>query len=177
MKKTLFIAFQFLCTIVAAQELSLTENSRNNIHTARPEPAESFIYIKQKLVYNLGEELKKVNESDIRRHMLGDEVAKRLFLIDKIYTYKSSPSPGSFSGRTIVEKPVIYSSLNKLEKQISRQVQNGQLTKETGTFMLTRYLSIALELFYEDTMNFEKALKKAVSANEMVDIFESVVFR
>lgn len=177
MKYSLFLIFQFLSAVIAAQELSFTENSRSNIHTSSREPAESFIYLKQKLVYNLGEELKKVNESDIRRHMLGDEVAKRLFLVDKIYTYKSSPSPGSFSGKKIVEKPVIYSSLNKLEKQISRQINSGQLTKETGTYMLTRYLSIALELFYEDTVDFEKALKKAVSSYELADIFESVVFR
>jgi hypothetical protein len=160
-----------------AQELSeniylQVEKSDSNL----PEDPK-FVYTPTVTMNDLSTDIKKVDVSLIRNHPLGESVAKRLFLFENSYTYESEPAPGSFSGRKIVQKPVIYNSIYKIEKHFKKQIRKNNLNKRNAASELSRYLEIALILLHEETTQLENELNESESTARDMEILNTVEIR
>lgn len=118
-------------------------------------------------------ELEDINTALIRRHRLGEEIAKRLHLFEKLYTHESK-SPGAFSSRQIIEKPVIYNSINKIEKYFKKQVRKDQIAKTNAAGDFKSILEKALLLYYEDTKELESILSNRESIEKQITVFNNI---
>ncbi len=134
----------------------------------------SFVFRVQQYLENISSETIKVDMSLVRKHPLGDKVAVRFHLLDKNYLYMSVAAPGSFSGKVYVHKPLIYNSLQKIDKDLRNKVKKGVATPEEGAEQLCHYLDCALALMDENTGFFEEALRKAGSSGELIHLFDSI---
>lgn len=135
------------------------------------EKKENYIIILKDVKSKVNLYLSNVSNDELYSHKFGDEISRRLRLIDKEYTYETQAAPGAFSGKLIVEKPIIYNSLLKLEKHFTRRVgKNYDFNKNE----LMRILNIGILIRYEDTTEFEKCLEKASNVEEILEVFNKV---
>ncbi|MFW5759121.1 MAG: hypothetical protein ACOCYO_10605 [Bacteroidota bacterium] len=121
----------------------------------------------------MNKELEEINTAMIRRHQLGEEIAKRLHLFEKLYTYESK-SPGALSSRQIIEKPVIYNSINQIEKYFKKQVRKDQIAKANAADDFKSILEKALLLYYEDTKELESILSNRESIEKQITLFNNI---
>jgi hypothetical protein len=135
-----------------------------------------FVFVVSDQVINIKDELEKIEITGIRKHALGDDIAKRIYLFEKTYTYMSNALPGAFSGKLVIQKPGIYNSILKLDKYITRQEKNGKISREQAIGELAQYLDKALMLYYENTSLLEEELKNADSTQALTFIYSTVKF-
>ncbi|MGB4654319.1 MAG: hypothetical protein ACOXZ9_04390 [Bacteroidales bacterium] len=143
----------------------------SNAENIAVEEKENYIIILKDAKSKVDLYLSNVSHDELYSHRFGDEISRRLRLIDKEYTYETQAAPGAFSGKLIVEKPVIYNSILKLEKHFTRRVgKNYDFNKNE----LMRILNIGILIRYEDTSEFEDCLEKASNVEEILEVFNKV---
>ncbi|MBN2347236.1 MAG: hypothetical protein JXJ22_00265 [Bacteroidales bacterium] len=119
--------------------------------------------------------LNSINPEKISDHPLGIETAKRLYLIKQTYTVTE---PGTLSNpveKTVILKPLIYSSLLKLNKYYVKEVSEHNLDIEKASRELNYFLNIGLALIHENTESFEQVLRKAKKPEEISEAYLRVV--
>jgi hypothetical protein len=104
-------------------------------------------------------------------HFLGSEIAKKMLLLNKSYSYKEPVAPGNSATKTIFRKPVIYNSVKKIERSMKNKVKSGELNPETARVQFNKVLDVALNIINIDTDKFESRLESAGKANELLDIY------
>jgi hypothetical protein len=157
-----------------AQNLTYNPDFSDRPENSYSVSSRSFVFSVNNQVFDMDEELLKIDSENIRRHALGDDVAKRLHLFEKTYTYVSEAVPGSFSGKLVIQKPEIYSSLLKLGKYITRMEKKGTISREEAVKSYSHILEVALKIYYADTTEFEEELKKAHDDEALADLFRKV---
>jgi hypothetical protein len=158
--------------VFALKNLSLSEEITSLDHRDAEEP-----YTLRTTSYDFGsleDELEAINSSNVRRHRMDMEVAKRLHLFEETYVYYSEAAPGAFSDKKVIRKPVIYKSIGKIDKYFRKQVRTGEITNGEASDELSAILDTAIILFYYDTDEFDQLLKGASSVEEEVRIFRKV---
>lgn len=157
-----------------AQELS------EHVYSS-PTPAHEVVPKEQKYVFypeeslsDIQKDLEEINSIDVQHHAFGDAVAKRLHLFENAYTYYSEPAPGAFSGKKVIDKPVIYHTIYKIDKHLRKQVRKEVITKTSGADKLNYYLELALMLQHENIDVLKEDLKKTRKAQEMMEILSNV---
>lgn len=175
MKNFLIIGIILASQIASAQELSYNPSaSSGGVETTNTYNGPVYTFTTSDQLLDIPAELKKIDITTIRRHALGDEVAKRIHLFEQTYTYMSNPLPGSFAGKLVIQKPEIYNGMLKLGKIVARQEKKGIISREQAVSDLSRYLETALLLFYEDTAAFEEELKRTSGDDALVSLFQRV---
>ena len=160
--------------------MSFTQELSEHMHTS-PTPAYEMKSNEQKYVFypeisftNIQDDLGQIDPIDVQNHALGEAAAKRLYLFENTYTYYSEPAPGAFSGKKVIDKPVIYHSIYKIDKHLRKKVRKEVIAKTSGADKLNYYLELALMLRYEETDVLENDLKKSRNAEEMMEILGNV---
>jgi hypothetical protein len=120
------------------------------------------------------EELYAIDKSMLSDHPFGDLIARKLYMLQNLYTYIEPPSPTSPGEKTIVKKPVIYNTVLKLNRTLKKMVKKGMIDKNKAISDLDLCLDVALSISADDTGDFESELKKAKSADEIVQVFKLV---
>ena len=123
------------------------------------------------------ESLYSINDDELSDHPLGDYIARKLYLLKKTYTYIERPTPTSPGQKTIVTKPSIYNSLQKLNRHYKKQVKNGTISEEEARMKLNQYLDVAISIFIENTESFEDELRKAKKPDEISEVFSMVMLK
>ena len=73
-------------------------------------------------------ETKEVEFIDrITPHFLGDDIATKIELLKESYTYEIY-NELSFTSQNVVEKSVIYFSMEKVEKWLKKKIKSGLLS-------------------------------------------------
>ncbi len=116
-------------------------------------------------------EIESVPTDMLEEHVLGIEIAKKLYLIDEKFTYTEPVIPGNPRTKTIIRKPVIYNSIKKIDKQLVRKVKHGEMTKEYAAKILNQVLTVSLNMLASDTEAFEQELEKDNSTDFRIDLF------
>ncbi|MBN2813059.1 MAG: hypothetical protein JXQ80_03220 [Bacteroidales bacterium] len=175
MKNLLIVGIILTSHAISAQELSFNPSASNGrIENTVTHTGPVYTFTTSDQLLDIPGELNKIDINAIRRHTLGDEVAKRMHLFEQTYTYMSNPLPGSFAGKLVIQKPEIYNGIQKLGKIVARQEKKGIISREQAISDLSRYLDVALLLFYEDTAAFEEELKKTSGDDALVGLFQRV---
>ncbi|HYX06917.1 MAG TPA: hypothetical protein VE912_09320 [Bacteroidales bacterium] len=133
-----------------------------------------FYYKVRNWRLNIERQVTAIDPGKISTHPLGDEVARRMYLFENTYTYLSKAAPGAFAGNLVVKKPVIYKSVRKIEKYITRESKKGKISRLQGAEELCRILDFAIVLLHEDTTDFERSLRKASGMNDLITLFDQI---
>jgi len=123
------------------------------------------------------DELYAIDKSMLSDHPFGELTARKLYMLQKIYTYVEPPSPTSPGEKTIVKKPVIYNTILKLNRNLKKMVKKGVLDKKKASSDLDLCLDVALSISADDTGDFESVLKKAKSPDNIIQVFKMVELR
>ncbi len=152
---------------MSAQEISNDENKADSIKVYK------FCFR-----YCVDEQsLCSINNEDLNDHPLGDDIARKLYLLKETYTYIEHPTPTSPGEKTIITKPSIYNSLQKLNRYYKKQVKDGEMSEEEARIKLSQYLDVAISIFIENTESFEDELRKAKKPDEISEVFSMVMLK
>ncbi len=121
--------------------------------------------------------LLSIKVDELTEHPLGDNIARKLYLLKETYTYVELPTPTSPGEKTIITKPSIYNSLQKLNRYYKKQVKDGLMSEEEARIKLNQYLDVAISIFIENTESFEDELRKAKKPDEISEIFSMVMLK
>jgi len=177
MKKIVLLSFILTSILVKnySQQLSYNDNITLPKFSVPEIPAKSyFVFYTTVESSDITKELNSLNVSEFRKHQLGNEIAKRMHLLDITYTYESEVAPGSFTTKRTIRKPVIYYGIYKIEKSYRKKVKNSEISDEDAARELASYIEQAIILFGLDTSEFELALKNSDKIEDIVETFQRV---
>lgn len=118
-------------------------------------------------VYSNENDLSTISNDMTERHVFGETVSKKLYLLDSKYTYKVPMVPGNPQMRTIVRKPAIYDAVMKIERYLKKSVKKGEISMETASADFNKVLDVANSVCTADTKSFEKEIS---STNDVVSL-------
>jgi hypothetical protein len=118
--------------------------------------------------------LNSIDEDELGNHPLGDNIARKFYLLRETYTVIEKPTPTSPGEKTIIFKPSIYNSLQKLNRYYKKQVRDELISEEEARKKLNTYLDIAISVFIENTESFEDELRRARGPDEISEVFSMV---
>jgi hypothetical protein len=119
--------------------------------------------------------LNSITKEMAGEHLLGDLVAKKIYLLNKFYTSEENLFPGDPATKTIIKKPVIYESVKRIERDLKKSVKKGETSVSEASAILNTVLDVALNIQTEDTRDFEKAIESASSTKSKIDLFTNMV--
>jgi hypothetical protein len=119
-------------------------------------------------------EMKKVTTELAGTHFLGDQIAKKIYILEDLYSYTEPISPGNSATKTLYRKPVIYFSVKKIEKYLKKSLKKGEITMEDATARFNRVLDIAINIKNKNTDKLEEALNSANDASDLLLIYSRV---
>ena len=108
-------------------------------------------------------------------HVLGDLVAKKIYLFNEFYTTEENLFPGNPATKTIIKKPVIYEAVKRIERDLKKSVKKGETSVVDASLIMNTVLDVALNIQTEDTRDLEKAIGNATSTRSKIDLFTKMV--
>jgi hypothetical protein len=108
-------------------------------------------------------------------HLLGDLVAKKIYLLNEFYTSEENLFPGNPATKTVVKKPVIYEAVKRIERDLKKSVKKGDTSNSDASIIMNTVLDVALNIQTEDTKDFEKAIGNAADTRSKIDLFTKMV--
>lgn len=116
----------------------------------------------------------RLDYSLMKSHFLGEEIARKVYRLEKTYTYIEQPTAMSPTSKTVVKKPVIYYAVLKLNNHYRKQLRKSHLTGNEAISKLGEVLDIAFIIFGQETTKFEEYLKKNKNPQHIEKAFEMV---
>ena len=168
MRSTFYLVLLIVYSLgLSAQEISSDENKADTVKVYKY----CFRYCVDE------ESLYSIDNEDLTNHPLGDNIARKLHLLKETYTYIELPSPTSPGEKTIITKPSIYNSMQRLNRYYKKQVKGGEMSEEEARIKLSQYLDVAISVFIENTESFEDELRKARKPDEISEVFSMVMLK
>lgn len=122
--------------------------------------------------YN-SEDITKEEITTIGNHFLGQEIAYKFHLVEKLYTLKSPIGPGNPGMKTVIQKPDIYNCIYKINNYLKKQTKKGEILEEQAQMDMNHFLSVAIAVISQNTEEFEAALNSASSLAEQIKILKN----
>ena len=129
----------------------------------------SFDYVEQRL------DESEIVETDVRKHYMGDVIARKMLLLNDSYVFFEGTSPQNPLPTRQVDKYAIYNSVKKLNAYYKKAIKKGVYTAEEGTKRFKRVLDVALCVRYQNTIDLEAKLLETKDAESLDDIFVNKV--
>jgi len=177
-KNSVKLTLLFLCILISANAQDLLVASRTEISGSESHnntTVATATTVKRTFEFVASSQLQSVdNVTDdmVEDHFLGSQIAKKMYLFNKDYSYKVLLSPGSSATKTVFRKPEIYSSVKKIERYLKDRVKKGDLTDNIARNEYDKVLNVALNVFDDNTEKFEERLNSAKgNAAELLNIY------
>lgn len=119
-------------------------------------------------------DVSQINPADVKSHKLGDDIAKKMVLLDDAYTKIEKAGPTSPVDKTIIRKPVIYNSIKKLNKYYLKGVKKSEIDTATAYEQFIHCLDVAIIIAHQNTSAFEENLKKIKDPQQIYSTYKSV---
>ena len=119
--------------------------------------------------------LNSISKEMAGEHLLGDLVAKKIYLFNKFYTSEENLFPGNPATKTIIKKPVIYEAVKRIERDLKKSIKKGETSVSEASSILNTVLDVALNIQTEDTRDFEKAIENANNTKSKIELFTKMV--
>jgi hypothetical protein len=121
------------------------------------------------------ENLKKYDIQTIDEHFLGSDIAKKIELLNDVYTVKTPISPGNPTMKTSIRKPLVYTSVKKIERQLRKDVNKNTVSVESAAKLFDKVLDIAISIVNDHTEEFEKEIKLSGTPESLLELFSQRV--
>jgi hypothetical protein len=165
---TLFLFFQMGLLaqqyVMLAKKPAETEKEVNVPVTAKAPVFEFDVYSKPGQESNIDPQI-------IENHFLGNEIAKKMYQLDKMYTYETKTAPGNPAATTSVRKPVIYNSVKKIESYLKKSVRKHEVSIEMATVQFNKVVDVALNTLYLNTDAFENQIRITGNTPELLELY------
>lgn len=174
MKTTLFLLMLLLLGAeLKAQRLAMTETETHRALPAESKPATDKA--PQFIFQNYGIDLNHSNLKEYPSHILGEQVARKMFAVQKAYV-RHHPASVGFTDNTIeICKPAIYNALVKLDSYFKKAVRRNEMNAGQASEQLSKCLDIVYLVYYEEeTEDLELAVRKAKSPQQLLALFNSI---
>ena len=168
--KTVLILLLSLCLAnpssaqepVSIAKITVHEGADKSTKTSRP-----FVFQGYSREYDLS----RITNELSGNHFLGESIAKKVYLLDDLYTSEVAVVPGNPQMKTIIKKPVIYTAVKRIEKYMAKAVKKGEISKELAIEEFNRVLDVALSVLSEDTRQFEVEIEALHDDSARIDLF------
>jgi hypothetical protein len=122
----------------------------------------------------------KLNTSDLDNsysyeHFMGEKIGKKLALLSLSYTWIAEASATAPVAMTMIEKPLIYNNVKRLERYYKKSIKKDEMTLEEASTSFEKILDIALLVRYQQTTALEEELKSIKEDTELVSLFSEKV--
>lgn len=160
----------FQCGLFAQELVMLTNRPvMPGTETSNIGPSNAKVY--EYNVYSKPELPKDIDPQSIGSHFLGDEIARKMYLLDKTYTYETHIAPGNPATTTVTRKPAIYNSVKKIEAYLKKSVRRKEITEEAAMQEFNKVVDVALNIFFQDTNTLEQQIKETDKAPDLLDLY------
>lgn len=112
--------------------------------------------------------------SEMGSHYLGNEIAKKIYILRGTYTYREEGTPLNPNPKTVVRKPVLYYDILKVAKYYRKMVKQGKMDRDQAVTKLNHFLDIGYSAFYQDTDKLEDELGDARKPEEIIAVLNWV---
>jgi predicted amidohydrolase YtcJ len=119
--------------------------------------------------------LNSITKEMAGEHLLGELIAKKIYLFNEFYTSEENLFPGNPATKTVIKKPVIYEAVKRIERDLKKSVKKGETSVSEASSILNTVLDVALNVQTEDTRDFEKAIQNAGNTKSKIDLFTKMV--
>lgn len=136
-----------------------------------------FAYGQERFVFQntLGDTARvNLDYSVAASHFLGNEIARKMYLIQKTYTYVEKGTPMAPGDKIIVTKPYIFYAIRKVNTHFKKELRKDRITEKEAREKLGRILEISFAIYDQNTEEFEKYLWKNRKPYEILAAFENV---
>lgn len=116
-----------------------------------------------------------VDKSLVSRHYLGEDVAVLYYVFKNTYVQRKRDYLGA-SNETVIQKPVIYDSVLKIDGLLKKAVKSGEYTKEQAAKIMEDCLSKSYAVFFADTDELENYLSKMESLDQYLALYNNISF-
>jgi hypothetical protein len=176
MKKKLFLlpVFIFIITSICSSQDLLSYNTEKiatekDSSVGKSSPSFEFrAYSKDSYLNNISSDL-------AGKHLLGDLIAKKIYLFNKFYTSEENLFPGNPATKTVIKKPVIYESVRQIERDLKKSLKKEEISTDEAASIMNTVLDIALNIQTEDTKAFENALKNSNNSKSKIVLYTKKV--
>lgn len=110
-------------------------------------------------------------------HFLGNNIARRMYRFEKTYTFQIAPTAMSPGTKTVVNKPTIYYTVNRLNKYFRNGVRKNKIETSDAIVRISEILDLAFVIYSQDTEEFEAYLKKNKSPEHAENAFNMIVLK
>ncbi|MEQ8580596.1 MAG: hypothetical protein RIC30_21615 [Marinoscillum sp.] len=111
----------------------------------------------------------------IRGHFMGEDVAKKLYLLRERYTWVEEESSTNPTPKTYIDKPAIYNSVKKLERYYKKGIKKGYIKEEMAIAEFQQILDIAIFIRNQQTAEFEDLLDQLKEEEQIVGMYTKKV--
>tara|TARA_B100001287_G_scaffold147387_1_gene124126 strand:- start:448 stop:993 length:546 start_codon:yes stop_codon:yes gene_type:complete len=113
----------------------------------------------------------------IKPHFLGDQVARKIKLIDLAYKWEDPPTAMRSTPLIKIEKQPIYFALRKVisPRYYKNKIKAKSMTKDQAIEQIIQVLDIALMIRYQDTESLEGMLRGIDNGDNVVEIFKDKI--
>ena len=113
----------------------------------------------------------------IKSHFLGNEVARKVKLVDLAYKWEDPPTPTRSTPLIKIEKQPIYFAIKKVisPKFYRNKIKSKSMTKDQAIEQIIEILDIVLMIRYQETEEFENKLRGIENGDEVVDVFKNQI--
>jgi len=125
--------------------------------------------------YSKDSYLNSISKEMAGEHLLGDLVAKKIYLVNEFYTSEENLFPGNPATKTVIKKPVIYEAVKRIERDLKKSVKKGETSLSDASLIMNTVLDVALNIQTEGTRDFEKALGNATNTKLKIELFTKQV--
>ena len=173
--KTIYLLLVCLMAVgeINAQELAMRNEPAKNVDDTKEEQTakESAAFCFQLH----GIDLCHMDLEEYPKHFLGDSVARKKQAFLSVYVQRPVATLGFSSNDIDIYKPSIYNAVSKVENYLKKAVRKQEITNIEASAYLAKCLDVAYLAYYEENTDaLEKALKKAKTPQELLQIFQSV---
>lgn len=121
-------------------------------------------------------EIDRVDKSLVAKHYLGDDVAVLYYIFRNTYVQKQTDSySGNLTG-TVIQKPAIYDSIIKINKQLKKAVKKGSYTKDEAIEIMKDCLEKSYAVFFVETTDLEMHMSKLSDLEQYIKLYENISF-
>jgi hypothetical protein len=168
-KLVLVTAFMILTLSVshAQSYLTMKSDAASKISEDSGKNDKQFIF----KAYSFDYELNDVPADMVGKHQFGDLIARKIYLLDKRYVSEVNITPGNPATKTVIRKPVLYESVRKVEKDLKKSVRKGDISASIAADTFNKILDVAINIFSDDTRDFEDILSKSSDTNSIIELF------
>lgn len=117
----------------------------------------------------------EVVEEEVRKHYLGNVVARKMILVNQSYVFYEEVSTKNPLPTRQVDKYAIYTSVKKLSSYYKKSVKAGIYSKDEAQLRFKKVLDIALCVRYQNTTDMEAVLLKTKDPVVLDDFFASKI--